>query len=85
MADEHVASKFALAKGERRRRDIQQDLAACADQVFYRIDAVQAAVPEVLVVPGVFADGERARGASQRIRSDWLSAGAKLRISSKTS
>ena len=61
----HVAAKFALAAGEGRGRNIQQDLAACADQVFDRIDAVEAAVPEILVVPGIFANGERARSAIQ--------------------
>ena len=61
---EHVTTKFSLAKSEGRSRNIQQDLAACSDEISDRIDAVEAAIPEILVVPGVFANGERARGAS---------------------
>ena len=34
-------------------------------QVFDGIDAVEAAVPEILVVPGILADGKRTRGAGQ--------------------
>ena len=58
---QHVLAKFALAQVERRSRDVQQNLPARPDEVLHRIDAVEATVPEVLVVPGVLADGQRAR------------------------
>ena len=63
---QHVLPKFALAQIEGRRRDVQQNLPAGSNQVLHRIDAIQAAVPEVLVIPSVLANGERAREYRQR-------------------
>src|SRR5271165_548768 len=60
---EHLAAKLTLAERERRGRDIQQDFAARANEVFDRIDAVQTAIPEVLVVPSVFTNREGAGGS----------------------
>src|ERR1019366_7555129 len=56
---QHVKSQFAFVKIKRRRRDVQQDLSTRADQVLHRIDSVQLTVPEILVVPRVFANRER--------------------------
>jgi hypothetical protein len=52
----HLLTEFAFADMERGRGDVQQDLATGAEQVFDRIDAVKAAVPEILVIPGIFTD-----------------------------
>src|ERR1019366_4835071 len=56
---QHVKSQFAFVKIKRRRRDVQQDLSTRADQVLHGIDSVQLTVPEILVVPRVFANRER--------------------------
>jgi len=59
----HVVPELAFPQVERRSGDVQQNLPSRPDEIFDRVDAIQPAVPEVLVVPGVFADGEGAGSA----------------------
>src|SRR5947199_5255142 len=56
---QHVAAKFPLAEPERRRGDIEHEIAARLDQSFNGIKCIKALVPEMFIVPGVFANGER--------------------------
>ena len=56
--NQHVAAQFALADPERRRRDVEHEVSARANQSLDGIDRVQAFGPEQLVVPCVFADGK---------------------------
>ena len=55
---EHLAAELALAYPEGRRRDIQNKVASSFDQLVHRIKPVELAVPEVLVVPRILANGE---------------------------
>src|SRR5664279_5094407 len=63
---QHIPPKLVLVQIERRSRDIQQYLPSRSNQVFHRIDAIQAAVPEVLVIPRILADGEGEWGSVDR-------------------
>ena len=56
---QHVAAHFAFADPERRRGNVQNNVAARAYQRVDRIHRVQAFGPEELIVPGIFADGKR--------------------------
>ena len=56
---QHLQAQLALAHPKRRGRDIQHEVGAAAHQLFHRIHAIKPPVPELLVVPSVFADGER--------------------------
>ena len=63
---QHLAAKFALAHPEWRGGNVEHEVAAGLNQRLDRIDRVEALVPEVLVVPGVLADGERHLLAAER-------------------
>ncbi len=55
---QHVMSQLPLPKPEWRSRNIEHEIAARSYQFFDRIDAIKPPVPETLVVPGVFANGQ---------------------------
>ena len=55
---QHLAADVALGVPEGRRRQVDVHGGILAHQLFHRIDGVEAARPEVLVVPGIFADGD---------------------------
>src|SRR5207245_8332581 len=58
-ARQHVAAEFAFADPERRGGDIEDKISTLANKRFHRINGVEALGPELLVVPGILADGER--------------------------
>ncbi len=62
---QHLAAHGPLAVPERRRREVDMHGRVLAHQLFHRIDFVEPPLPEVLVVPGVFADGDRQPHAVQ--------------------
>ena len=66
---EHLAAHFALGVPEGRRGEVDVDGRILAHQLFQRIEGVETARPEVLVVPGIFADGD---GEAQTVEFDDL-------------
>ena len=66
---QHLAADGALGVPERRRREIDVQRRVLAHQLFHGIDGVEAARPEVLVVPGVLADGD---GEANAVELDHL-------------
>ena len=58
-AGQHVSAHFSFSDPERRGGDVQHKIAARLNQRFHGIDGVQTFVPKSLVVPGVFANGQR--------------------------
>ena len=62
---QHLAAHFALGMPERRGREVDVEGGILAHQLFHRIDGVETARPEVLVVPGVLADGDGEANAIQ--------------------
>ncbi len=56
---QHVAAQFALADPKGRRGNVEHEVPTGSDQRLDGIGRVQALGPEQLVVPCVFADGER--------------------------
>ena len=64
---EHLAAHGALAVPEGRRREVDVEARLLAHQLFNRIDGVEAARPEVLVVPCILADGN---GQPQAVQLD---------------
>src|SRR4029077_10571696 len=55
---QHLETQRALVNRVRRSRDIQQQGSSLPDQLGHGITVVAAAGPEILVVPGVFANGD---------------------------
>src|SRR5439155_25968803 len=55
---EDLASQRSLVHVVWRRVDADEDLGACLRQLRDRIALVEAALPVLLVIPGVLADGE---------------------------
>src|SRR5262249_15769405 len=62
----HLATQLNFADMKWRCRNIQHQVTAGANQLFHGINAVQTLVPEVLVVPGVFANGQRDSATVER-------------------
>ncbi len=62
---QHLAAHGALAVPVRRRRQIDVHRRMLAHQLFHGIDRIEPPRPEVLVVPGVLADGNRQPHAVQ--------------------
>ena len=56
---QHLVTQLALAQPERRSGDVEQEISARVDQGFHRVEGIKPLVPELLVVPGIFADGQR--------------------------
>ena len=56
---QHPSPKLALPNPEGRCRNVEDEISTRPDQFLNRIEGVEPLVPEVLVVPGIFADGER--------------------------
>ena len=54
---QHVAAQFPFVQRVGRRRKIQNDVASLRHEFRHRIAVVQPLRPEILVVPGVLADG----------------------------
>src|SRR5580704_7816191 len=65
-AGQHVAAKFALANPERRGGNIENEVPACPNEGFDRIDRIHLFGPETFVVPGIFANGQRHAIATER-------------------
>ena len=57
-AAEHLLAPLVLAGRERRRRQVDDRLGAGADQLLDRIVVIAAPLPEVAIVPDVFADAD---------------------------
>ena len=55
---EHLPAHLNFAVPEGRRGDVEQEGRALAHQVFDGVGRIQTVGPEILVVPGVFADGD---------------------------
>src|SRR5208282_1871995 len=55
---QHFAANGALVVPERRGRKVDVQRRALPHELFHGIDGVEAAPPEILVVPGVLADGD---------------------------
>ena len=58
-AGQHVPAQLALADPEGRSRNVQHEIPASLDQRLHGIYGIEALHPELLVVPGILADGER--------------------------
>src|SRR5262249_34445436 len=56
---QHLTTELALIHPVRRSGNIQDEITAFADERFDWIKAVKPPVPEMLVIPCVFADGQR--------------------------
>ena len=82
---EHLFAQFPFAQVERRAIDADDHAGALLHQLVDRIAPVEPMRPELFVVPGVFADGERYVAFACRRQTDCVSAATKLRASSKTS
>ena len=54
---QHFATQVALPHPEGRRRNIEKEVSAIADESFNGIEPVETLVPKVFVVPRVFANG----------------------------
>ena len=63
---QHVTAQLALADPERRRGNVKHEVSTGSHQGIDRIDRVQPLVPELLVVPRVFADGKCHAIAAER-------------------
>ena len=83
-AGQHRPAQLTLAHMERRGGNVEDKLAAGTHQFLDWIGAVETAAPEGFVIPCIFADGER-HGLAVEEKRCCSGAGAKLRISSKTS
>ncbi len=70
-AAEHLLAPAVLAGGERGRRQVDDGFGARAHQLFDRIVVIPPALPEVAIVPDVFADADAQPPAakSQDLRS----------------
>ena len=66
---QHLAADGALGVPERRRGKVDVQGGLLAHQLFHGIDGVEAARPEVLIVPRVFADGD---GKAHAVQLDHL-------------
>ncbi len=55
---QHAVAQFSLTAVVRGGRDVENERTAAAHQLLHRVDGIQAAGPEQLIVPGIFADGE---------------------------
>ena len=75
---QHFAADGALVVPERRRRKIDVQSGMLAHELFHGIDRVEPARPEVLVVPGILADGD---GEANAFEFDHLSAGRRAKSS----
>src|SRR5262245_65151075 len=61
---EHLFAASVLAGGERRGGEVDDDIGVGGDELFDRIVMVAAALPEVAIVPDVFADADPDAAAS---------------------
>jgi hypothetical protein len=66
-ARKQVTPELALAHVIRRRVDAQQHLRAGLREFFHGVAKVQTAIPELLVVPSVLADGDCGLASAHRV------------------
>ena len=64
-AAEHLLAQAVLADRERRGRQVDDRVGAGADQLLDRIVVIAAALPEVAIVPDVFADADAEAAAAE--------------------
>ncbi len=56
---QHLPAQLPLAQMIGRSGNIQHKIAARVQQIVHRINTVKPAMPEMFVIPGIFANGKR--------------------------
>ena len=65
---QHAVAQFPLTPVIRGGGDVEDERSPGAHQLFDRVDGIEAAGPEALIVPGIFADGEGQALVSQAVQ-----------------